>query len=123
MSQPSGRHRFSNINRQQLFDYLIVYNRNTMRVIGSIGNISHNGLMLISATPVLIDAIYNMRIVLPNSHQAERRYVDFDTRCHWCKPDINPNFFDSGYSIIESDQQLVELIHILKRYFSFPQSE
>ena len=122
MSLPSGKHKLRSIDNQQLFDYLLIYNRNTMRVMGSIGNISHNGLMLISSVPVLVDSIYSMRIILPNKETAQAQYVDFGVRCHWCKPDINPNFFDSGYSIIESDQHLVELIHLLKHYFSFSQS-
>ncbi len=44
---PHGKERRS-IKRHQLNDYLKIYNRNTMREMGNIGNISCNGLMLIS---------------------------------------------------------------------------
>ena len=117
LSVPSGKeHRL--IKRHQLQDYLTIYNRNTMRVMGSIGNISCNGLMLISAVPVLIGAVYNMRLILPDEGTGER-YLDFDARCHWCKPDVGPEFFDSGYSIVNAGPDVIELVETLKHYFTF----
>lgn len=114
---PSGKERRS-IKRHQLQDYLKIYNRNTMRVMGSIGNISCNGLMLISSVPVLIGAVYNMRIILPDDEMGER-YLDFDARCHWCKPDVGPEYFDSGYSIVNAGHDIIDLIETLKSYFTF----
>lgn len=114
---PSGKERRS-IKRHQLQDYLKIYNRNTMRVMGSIGNISCNGLMLISSVPVLIGAVYNMRIILPDDEMGER-YLDFDSRCHWCKPDVGPEYFDSGYSIVNADHDIIGLVETLKSYFTF----
>ncbi|WP_083232528.1 PilZ domain-containing protein [Endozoicomonas atrinae] len=114
---PSGKERRS-IKRHQLQDYLKIYNRNTMRVMGSIGNISCNGLMLISSVPVLIGAVYNMRIILPDDEMGER-YLDFDARCHWCKPDVGPEYFDSGYSIVNAGHDIIDLVETLKSYFTF----
>ncbi len=114
---PSGKERRS-IQRHQLQDYLKIYNRNTMRVMGSIGNISCNGLMLISSVPVLIGAVYNMRIILPDDDMGER-YLDFDARCHWCKPDVGPEYFDSGYSIVNAGDDILDLVETLKNYFTF----
>ncbi|MFK0571282.1 hypothetical protein [Endozoicomonas sp.] len=114
---PSGKERRS-IKRHQLQDYLKIYNRNTMRVMGSIGNISCNGLMLISSVPVLIGAVYNMRIILPDNDMGER-YLDFDVRSHWCKPDVGPEYFDSGYSIVNAGHDIIDLVDTLKDYFTF----
>ncbi len=114
---PNGKERRS-IQRHQLQDYLKIYNRNTMRVMGSIGNISCNGLMLISSVPVLIGAVYNMRIILPDDDMGER-YLDFDARCHWCKPDVGPEYFDSGYSIVNAGDDILDLVETLKNYFTF----
>lgn len=118
---PSGKERRS-IKRHQLQDYLRIYNRNTMRVMGSIGNISCNGLMLISSVPVLIGAVYNMRIILPNDGM-EDRYLDFDARCHWCRPDVGPEYFDSGYSIVNAGHDIIDLVETLKNYFTFGEVE
>ena len=107
------------IKRHQLNEYLRVYNRNTMREMGSIGNISSNGLMLISTVPVLIGAVYSMRIILPGDHTP----VDFEARCHWCKPDVGPEFFDSGYSIVNADNDIIDLVESLKEFFTFQEIE
>ena len=108
------------IKRYQLNDYLTVFNRNTEREMGGIGNISGNGLMLVSTIPMLVGAIYSLRIILPSSEENESPiYIDFDARCHWCKPDVNPEFFDSGYSIIKNSDSVVDLVDALKGYFSF----
>lgn len=114
---PQGKERRS-IQRHQLHEYLTIYNRNTIRDMGSIGNISCNGLMMISAVPVLIGAVYNMRIILPENEGGER-YLDFDARCHWCKPDVGPEYFDSGYSIVNAGHGIVDLVELLRDYFSF----
>ncbi|USE34982.1 PilZ domain-containing protein [Endozoicomonas sp. SCSIO W0465] len=114
---PSGKERRS-IKRHQLQDYLKIYNRNTMRGMGGIGNISCNGLMLISSVPVLIGAVYNMRIILPDDDIGEQ-YLDFDARCHWCKPDVGPEYFDSGYSIVNAGHDIIDLVETLKNYFTF----
>ncbi|WP_257275201.1 MULTISPECIES: PilZ domain-containing protein [unclassified Endozoicomonas] len=114
---PRGKERRS-IKRHQLNEYLTVYNRNTLREIGSIGNISSNGLMLISTVPVLIGAVYSMRIKLPGPDE-EKNHIDFDARCHWCKPDVGPEFFDSGYSIVNAGHDIIDLVEVLKEYFSF----
>ncbi|MGI9280626.1 MAG: PilZ domain-containing protein [Endozoicomonas sp.] len=114
---PRGKERRS-IKRHQLNEYLTVYNRNTLREMGSIGNISSNGLMLISTVPVLIGAVYSMRIMLPGRDE-EHSFVDFDARCHWCKPDVGPEFFDSGYSIVNAGHDIIDLVEALKEYFSF----
>lgn len=114
---PRGKERRS-IERHQLNEYLRVYNRNTLREMGNIGNISSNGLMLISTVPVLIGAVYSMRIILPE----DGRIVDFEARCHWCNPDISPDYFDSGYSIVKAGDDIIDLVEALREYFSFQES-
>ena len=110
---PRGKERRT-IKRHQLNEYLRVYNRNTLKEMGNIGNISSNGLMLISTVPVLIGAVYSMRIILPDGE-----IIDFEARCHWCKPDVSPDFFDSGYSMVQAGDDIIDLVEALKEYFSF----
>ncbi len=120
---PMGKERRL-IKRHQLNDCLTVYNRNTLREMGSIGNITCNGLMLISSVPVLIGAIYNMRIIMPGENDRTKSLImDFDVRCHWCKPDVGAGIYDSGYSIVNAGHGIVDLVDALKEYFSFSEVE
>ena len=101
-----------------LGQYLRVFNRRTGRELGYLGNISRNGLMLITRWRVQADAVFNMRIVLPGTLLG-KTYVDFDARCQWCRPDIDAESFDSGYTVVQSSMNYDLLIEALRRYFSF----
>lgn len=118
MTLSSKGNEFRIIERNQLNDYLKVYNRNTMREMGNVGNISCNGLMLVSNIPVLIGAVYNMQIIITDANGSQT-FLDFDARCHWCKPDVSPDYFDSGYSIISAGHGIIDLVDALKNYFTF----
>ena len=121
MSLGPADREYRTIKRHQLNSYLKIYNRNTMREMGNVGNISCNGLMLVSNIPVLIGAVYNMRLIIP-SDNGNQKYLDFDARCHWCKPDVGLDYFDSGYSIISAGHDIIDLVESLKSYFTFSDS-
>ncbi|WP_281647929.1 PilZ domain-containing protein [Parendozoicomonas sp. Alg238-R29] len=101
-----------------LSSYLKVYNRRTGRELGYLGNISTNGLMLITRWRMQCEAEFNMRIVLPEP-MLGKKYVDFDARCQWCRPDIDAESFDSGYVVLTSTVNYDLLISALQYYFSF----
>ena len=103
---------------ESLDSYLKVYNRRTGREVGYIGNISRNGLMLITRWRMQTDGVFNLRVVLPGASQT-KKYVDFDARCQWCRPDIDAESFDSGYTIVSSSVNYDCLIETLRYYFSF----
>ncbi len=105
--------------RESLGHYLKVFNRRTGRELGYIGNISRNGLMLITRWRMQTNGVFNMRIALPDSI-AGPKYVDFDARCQWCRPDVDAESFDSGYTVIASSVNYDQLIETLRSYFSFP---
>ena len=50
------------IERHQLPYYLKVFNRITDKPMGFIGNVSLDGLMLISQYPMLVNARFDMRL-------------------------------------------------------------
>ncbi len=108
------------IVRENLACFLKVYNRRTGRELGYIGNISRNGLMLITRWRVQTDSVYHLRIVLPDGLYTNR-YMDFDARCQWCRPDIDSESFDSGYTVVTSSVNFDGFIDCLRNYFSFRQ--
>lgn len=102
----------------RLSEYLVVYNRCNNMQFGYIGNISRNGLMLITPWMMELGGVYSMRIHLPESFGNET-VVDFDVRCQWCHRDITPDCYDSGYTIIERSEGFESLVKALQHYFSF----
>ena len=107
------------IARQQLAAYLCVYNARSDKPIGQIGNVSGNGLMLISVLPVMVDEIYELRLKLPSGNAGGIDNVDFKALSHWCRPDVSPGYFDTGFSVVSSSHSISELAHLLERYFTF----
>ncbi|MBU2711011.1 PilZ domain-containing protein [Zooshikella harenae] len=107
------------ITRHQLNAYLTIYNRFTDRPIGYIGNISAQGLMLISEIPIMVGEAFEMRIKIPHEVSPTEVYIDFKAVSQWSKPDVDQRYFDSGFEIVEADQGIINLASSLREFFSF----
>ncbi|ARU89615.1 pilus assembly protein PilZ [Pseudomonas sp. M30-35] len=110
---PMQRH----IERHQLPYYLKVYNRITDKPMGYIGNVSYDGLLLVSELPMLIAGRFDMRIKLPG--QITQCFIDFTATCKWSREDVTPGYFDSGFSLIAPPVEYTEMVEALRVYFSF----
>ncbi|WP_044873664.1 PilZ domain-containing protein [Pseudomonas sp. LFM046] len=106
------------IERHQLPYYLKVFNRITDKPMGYLGNVSMDGLMLISQLPMLVDARFDMRLKIPGK-DGQLHFIDFYATCHWCHEDVTPGHYDSGFSLIAPPAEYADLIDALRFYFSF----
>ena len=106
------------IQRHQLTFFLKVFNRFTDKPIGYLGNVSDGGLMLISQLPMLVDANFEFRIKLPGA-DGEVQFIDLTARCLWCREDLTPHYYDSGFILYQPPAEYATLISALQRYFSF----
>ena len=106
------------IERHQLPYYLKVFNRITDKPMGYIGNVSVDGLMLISQLPMLVNARFDMRLKIPG-RDGHIHHVDFYATCQWSREDITPGSYDSGFSLVAPPADYVEMVDALRHYFSF----
>ena len=106
------------IKRHQLRYYLKVYNRKTGKPIGYIVNISTEGMRLVSHIPLLTHSVFQFRIKLPREIEGERN-IDFDALSCWCRPDVSPDCFDTGFKLIDAPKSLLDLVESLTQYFTF----
>lgn len=106
------------IERHQLPSYLKVFNRFTDRPVGFLGNVSADGLMLISSLPMLIGAEFELR-VKTLSGDGQVQLIDFSARCLWCHEDLTPHHYDSGFSLLRATPEFAEWEQALRHYFSF----
>jgi hypothetical protein len=106
------------IERHQLPCFLQVFNRLTDKPIGYLGNVSEQGLMLISQLPMMVDVEFELRLKIPGP-EGEVQAVDLTATCLWCHEDINPQHYDSGFSISQAPAEYGEVISALLDYFSF----
>jgi hypothetical protein len=106
------------IKRHQLPCFLQVFNRLTDKPIGYLGNLSEQGLMLISQLPMMVDVEFELRLKIPGP-EGEVHAVDLTATCLWCHEDINPKHYDSGFRISQAPAEYGEVINALLSYFSF----
>ena len=106
------------IERHQLPYFLKVFNSITGKPIGYLGNVSEDGLMLISQLPMLVDANFELRLKLPDTDGCPQ-FIDLTARCLWCREDATPHYYDSGFILYQPPAEYVGLISALQRYFSF----
>lgn len=106
------------IERHQLPYYLKVFNGITDKPMGYLGNVSLDGLMLVSQLPLLVNARFDLRIKIPGQDGVLRN-IDFTATCHWSREDVNPGTYDSGFSLVDAPADYIELVDVLRAYFSF----
>jgi hypothetical protein len=58
---------FRRARRRKVADTIIVTDTMTDSVMGRIGNLSETGMLLITSAPLVEDALYQVRFLLPNA--------------------------------------------------------
>ena len=106
------------IERHQLPCFLQVFNRLTDKPIGYLGNVSEGGLMLISQLPMMVGVDFELRLKMPLP-ETSVFVVDLTATCLWSREDINPQHYDSGFSLSQAPAEYGQLINLLLHYFSF----
>jgi hypothetical protein len=106
------------IERHQLPYFLKVFNRFTDRPMGYLGNISLDGMLLISQLPLLVGAKFELRLKVPGK-DGQLHFIDFDANCQWSREDVTPGYYDSGFAISAPPPEFTELVDSLRSYFSF----
>ncbi|MBF7730522.1 PilZ domain-containing protein [Pseudomonas sp. N040] len=106
------------IERHQLPYYLKVFNRITDKPMGCIGNVSLDGLLLISPLPMLVGSRFEMRLKIPGQ-DGKLRFIDFHADCQWTREDVTPGTFDSGFALVAPPASYVQMVDALRNYFTF----
>ena len=106
------------IERHQLPYFLRVYNSVTDKPIGFLGNVSEDGLMLISQLPMMLGAEFRLRLKIPASDGCQQ-VIDLNACCLWCQEDATPLHYDAGFSLQCPPPEYGQLVEALRQYFSF----
>lgn len=104
--------------RRHLIYYLRVYDRKAGVLIGHLADITTDGIMLVSEAPIKTEADFNFKMTLPAEIEGNRD-ISFDANSIWCKKDVNPDFYATGFKISNIENRDIELIEILIDSFGF----
>lgn len=89
--------------RKNLFLYLEVIDRDTQQLIGHLGDISQDGLMIICEYILPLRLRKNLRIKLPNSEDFTQQYLDVEVETRWTALDVNPDLHCIGCLFLHVD--------------------
>jgi hypothetical protein len=83
----------------------------TGKQLGHVVNINNEGFMLLSAEPIVIDAVYQLIMSNPpSSHDEKRDSIKFGAEAVWCTEATQPSSYWSGFHIIDINQEDVQRI-------------
>ena len=97
------------LKRRHVIFYSRVFDLHTGQLMGHLMDITSEGMRLISDEPTEVNQTFLLRIDLPEDIMA-KPYVKFEARSLWCKQDINPSFYNTGYQIFNMSAEDVALI-------------
>lgn len=106
------------IERHLLPYFLKVFNRFTGQPLGYLGNVSEDGLMLISDLPLLVGPDFELQLKVPG-HAGALHLINLTASCLWCHEDQNPGHYDSGFMLLQAPCEYDQLVLSLRNYFSF----
>lgn len=109
------RHR----ERKNLFIYLDVVKPQTGDLIGQLGDISNDGLMLICDHPLPMKQMMNIRIKLPDDEDFPQESLDLTVETRWTSPDTNPELHCNGCRFVNASSQDVAMAVQIGELLSF----
>jgi hypothetical protein len=104
--------------RAHLIYYLRVFNRDTGQLIGHLVDITGEGMMLVSEAPIEVGEQLDLRMMLPTAIFNETQ-LDFKAESLWCSNDINPEFYDAGFRLLDIGDKNKALISRLIDEYGF----
>lgn len=109
------------LKRRQLIYYLRVLDRDSETLVGRLVDITTEGVMLLSESPLELDKLYKFKMILPPHFEA-RQEITFDAKCLWSKIDVNPDLYISGFQFGRVSSQDIRLIEELILDYELPTS-
>lgn len=103
--------------RKHVFIYLKVFDQHTGELLGNLGDISKQGMMLIADRAFDLHQQLDIRIQLPEDDAFSQKFLDMTIQVRWSAPDVNPELHCSGFlftNVNDNDfvviQQMIELL-------------
>ena len=107
-----------NLERRHLIYYLRIFDRDTDRAIGRLCDITPEGIMMISENTIETDKLFNLRLVLPEQFWGIEEYA-FEAESVWCKPDDIPQFYNTGFKLLDNSEKNKSIFERLIHEFQY----
>jgi hypothetical protein len=95
--------------RTQLNEYLNVLDDTNHASFGFLSNLSNSGFMLLSETEVELGREFTLSFIIPGASFSEG-CIKLTARSVWCRDDLNPDLYATGFVITRIDLKNSRLI-------------
>lgn len=97
------------VPRRHLIYYLRVFDTKSNMMIGNLVDISTKGIMVVSDNEVPAGQKFRLKMVLPDTLEGSKE-IEFDAESRWCHNDTNPDFYDTGFELIDPDASFLDAV-------------
>ncbi|MFO1372504.1 MAG: PilZ domain-containing protein [Candidatus Competibacteraceae bacterium] len=106
------------LKRWYLVLYLRVYKEETDELLGHIVDVSKDGMRLVSDKPIPLKQTFRLWVDVPRE-SASRQRIKLEAESLWCGKDVNPDFYDTGFRILNIGTQALLQLQLLIEEFKF----
>ncbi len=104
--------------RIPLHYYLQISEQGTSKHLGYLVDVSMEGFKLLSEEPIAIGTELLCVLRLPEVFN-DRNRISFMARTCWCRKDVNPEYYVSGYNIEEIEPDGPDVISLIIHYYGY----
>ena len=104
--------------RRYLLYYMRVYDTATREQIGNLVDITPKGMMIVNPQPIPEGRTFQIRLEL-SGEVSEKPHMEFSAVSIWCKPDIEPSLYNTGFEIRDLSSEDARIIKKIVENFSF----
>lgn len=106
------------LQRRHLIYYLEVYDDATGELMGHLVDLTTEGVKLVSKKPIEAGKVFKLRMRLPEDYFDEK-VMRFEAQSEWSTNDVNPDFYDTGFSAPTMSKRAKNIIMSLVNQFGF----
>jgi hypothetical protein len=98
------------ISRKYLAIYSRVFERTSGQVLGYLSDLTREGAMVISDSSMADNQDVSLRFDLPDPDLFSVDHLNIDAHIKWCRPDIDPAFYNIGFEFRKIDPEQIKII-------------
>mgnify|MGYP000876404845 CR=1 FL=1 len=105
--------------RRHLLLYLDVLDEDTGKILGQLGDITPEGLLILAPGPLPLDSERTVRVKFPEVRHFGGPDLVVRVRPCWSGPDVNPEHSGTGFRFVEPDEKLLHQVRYLVERLGF----
>ena len=106
------------LKRRHLVYYLQVTTGQDRGLVGHLVDITPDGVMLMTEREMQTGETLPLRLTLPGE-PGEGQALEFEATSLWCRPDVNPDFWDVGFKTEGLSLEQASIIETLIEDYGF----